>query len=410
MSFRRRRRGRGPGMGRSLQNHNFRLYLVGQGLSQTGMWIQQTAELWVIHQLTGSGTALGIHAVLRFGPLLLFGVYGGLVSDRHNRRKLLITTQALHAAATGTLAVMVWFWSPTALLIYGVVLTQGVVNAIDNPVRRSFLWNLASKQDLGNAVSLHGALATVSRSIGPALAGLLITTVGVEWCFTINALSYGAVLISLFMIDQTALRTVVPVRRRPGQLREGFRYCWDHPRIRLTLILTVVVSSFAWNWNVLLPEYATSVLGGDAALYGSLASLLGVGSFTGALLTTRRSKLGGRHLRVSGMVLAASLLVTALAPALPVAILGLILLGAAGTSFSVGAQTRLQLNADEAMNGRVMALYSVGFAGSKPVGGLLGGWIMDVLGARQAFGFGGIIVTVAVGIIALTSRRRRRFS
>jgi MFS family permease len=387
--------------GRSLRNRNFRVFLVGQGLSNTGMWVQQTAELWVILRLTGSGAALGLHSVLRYGPVLILGVYGGLFTDRMDRRKLLILTQGLHTVATSALTIAAWAGSASLPLIYGVVLAQGLVNAVDNPLRRGFIRDLASDEELANAVSLNGTMSTVTRTIGPAIGGLLITAFGVEWCFGINAVSYVAVLASLFMIDRGALRRFQPVLRGPGQLREGFRYAWSSDWVRTTLILVGVLSTFAWNWAVLLPVYATATFGGDASLYGLLQSLLSIGSFAGALAIARVVRPEGRHLIVWGGILAASLAVTATAPVLAVGIAGLVLLGMAGTSFTIAAQARLQINVDDSMNGRIMALFTVGWVGSKPVGGLLGGWLMDAGGPRAAFGVGAAMVALVVLAAAL---------
>lgn len=391
---------------RSLHNRNFRRYLLGQGVSNTGMWIQQTAELWVILELTGSGAALGLHSVLRFGPVLLLATYGGLIGDRVDRRKLLVLTQGALALAAATLAAVALWSSPTLGLIYAIVLVQGVVNAFDNPLRRAFVRDLTSDEELTNAVSLHSTVATFTRTAGPAVGGVLIAAVGVEWCFVVNALSYGAVLASLAAIDRARLRPSSPVARRRGQLREGFRYAWHTRPIRLTLLFLLVAGVFGWNWNVLLPVYSTDVLGGQAALYGSLVSLLSLGSFIGALLTARKQRLGGRHLLGTGSTVAFALLLVAVAPGMLVAVVALMLLGASGTAFTIGAQTRLQLTAEDAMIGRVMALFSVGFVGARPIGGMVGGWVMDLAGARAAFGAGGLFVTLTAVLMAVEARRR----
>lgn len=372
------------------------------------MWVQQTAELWVILRLTGSGAALGLHSVLRSGPILLFGIYGGLFTDRMDRRKLLIITQGLHTLATSGLTIAAWWHSATLPLVYGVVLVQGLVNAVDNPLRRGFIRDLASDDELANAVSLNGTMGTVTRTVGPAIGGLLITALGVEWCFAINAVSYVAVLVSLFMIERATLRPFQPILRGSGQLREGFRYAWSSEWIRTTLLLVGVLSTFAWNWNVLLPVYATVTLGGGASLYGLLQSLLSAGSFVGAMAMARVVRPRGPHVLAWGGALAASLVVTATAPALPIAIAGLVLLGMAGTSFTIGSQARLQINVDDAMSGRIMALFTVGWVGSKPVGGIIGGWIMDIAGPRMAFGIGGAVVGLAV--LAVGMRRLRKIS
>jgi MFS family permease len=392
-------------VGRSMRNPNFRRYLIGQGISNTGNWMQQTTELWLILELTGSGAALGLYSVFRHGPVLLLGVYGGLFSDRADRRHLLLVTQVLLAAIATTLAVASWVSTPTLILIYFLVAAQGLVNAVDNPLRRTFIRDLTDDRELSNAISLHSTMVTLSRTIGPAVAGLIIASVGVKWSFTINALSYMAVIGSLLAIDKSRLRPSSPVKRGRGQLREGFEYAWRTSVIRNTLMIAGIVSVFAWNWHVLLPGYSISVFEGDAALYGVMVAVLSVGSFVGAIHTAKAGRLGGGHLFLSGSILSAALLLTAAAPGLLVGTVGLILLGASGTSFIIGAQARLQLNVVDQMSGRVMALWSVVFLGSRPIGGVLGGWIMDVSGVRAAFAIGGAAVALTLIASRLLNHR-----
>lgn len=395
-------------VGISLRSRNFRRYLIGQGVSNTGNWIQQTTELWLIFELTGSGTALALHSVFRHGPVLLFGVFGGLVSDRTDRLRLLLATQGLLAAVAATLAVALSISRPTLGLIYALVAAQGVINAVDNPLRRVFLRDLTDDDELSNAVGLHSTMVTVCRTVGPAIGGVLIATIGVNWSFTINAISYAAVIGSLLTIDRSRLRPSSRVQRGRGQLREGFRYAWQRRAIRNTLILASIVSIFAWNWQVLLPGYSSDDFDGDAVQYGLMVATLSAGSIAGALVTARAVRLGGRHLMVSGAVVSFALVVTSIAPSLPVAILGLVLLGASGTSFTIGAQARLQLNVDDQMSGRVMALFSIAFLGSRPIGGLLGGWIMDASGARAAFATGGVVVVITLIVNLFVNRYSKR--
>ncbi len=376
---------------------------MGQGLSHTGMWFQQTAEIWVILQITGSGTAIGMHSVLRFGPLLLLGIPAGLLTDRYNRRRLLIATQTTYAVAAAILALVSFHSYPSLYLIYGMVLVQGILNAIDNPLRRSFVRDLVTDEELANAVSLNSTMATVARFVGPAIAGVLIASVGVPWCFAINAISYGAVLLSLFLLDHRSFRPAVQVSRARGQLREGFRYARHNRRIRRTLVMVTLLSIFVWNWNIILPLYATDAFHGGAALYGWLMSLLSIGSFVGALMAARLVRISGAFFRLTGALLAGGLLVAAVAPWLPLAIAGLVLLGATSTSFMIGAQARLQLESDDAMSGRILALFSVGFVGMRPIGGMITGWVMDLSGPRVAFGMGAVVTTIMV--IALLLRR-----
>ena len=209
-------------------------------------------------------------------------------------------------------------------------------------------------------------------------------------------------------MDRSKLRTEHKLKREPGQLRAGFEYAWSNRRIRRTLLMSIVVFLFAWNWQVVLPVYATKVLDGDTSVYGLLVGLLGVGAFVGTLVVARVRSITGRFFRIVCAALASSLLIAAVAPSLLVAVAGLALLGAAGTSFQIGAQTRLQLESDDIMIGRILALYAVCSVGAKPLAGLLAGTVMDAFGARAAFALGGVAVGVLV--IGLTLGRATRVS
>jgi predicted MFS family arabinose efflux permease len=368
------------------------------------MWMQQTAELWVILQLTGRGSALGLHSVLRFGPVLLFGTYAGLFSDRIDRRRLLIVTQSVLALAAATLAVTSWLAAPRLTLIYGAVMVQGLVNAVDNPLRRGFVRNLVSDEDLTNGVSLNSSVMTLARTVGPALGGVVIASFGVVPCFAINALSFAAVLGTLFRIDSAALRPSEPVARATGQVREGLRYAWQRREIRTALLMITVAGAFVWNWATILPVYADTVLAGGPSLYGFLLSVLSIGAFVGALATTRLVTIHHRHLLVASAIIASALLTVALARPLPAIVAALIVLGAASTALAIGCQARIQLSTDDAVSGRVLALYSVGFVGSKPLGAVMAGWVIDATDARVAFGINAAVMA-AMTIVAGVRRR-----
>lgn len=388
-----------PRMFRSLENRNYRRYVLAHGLSTVGLWLQQTAEIWLILELTGSGTAVGMHPVLRLGPLLLVGTFSGLLTDRVDRRRLLIATQFCHTVSVSVMAAIAWIGRPNLTLVYAVVLAQGLVNAIDNPLRRTFIRDLVTDDDLANAVSLHSSVGTVTRVVGPAIGGLLIAYTGVAWCFTLNALSYIAVLAVLATLRREELRAQVFAPRLPGFIREGISYAWRTPAIKDSLLLVMVAGIFAWNWTVLLPFYATEELGGGATLFGGLASLLGVGAFCGALLMARVEPVRRRHLLTAGGALSAALFLTALAPTLLVAGAALVLLGGTSTAVVVSSQARIQVILQDQMSGRVLALYSVAFAGSKPIGGLLGGWVTELSSSRLAFATGAAVIgAVSLGL------------
>lgn len=388
---------------RSLYNRNFLIYLLGQSVSQVGNWFEQTAELWLIFVITGSATAVGFATTLRFGPLLLFGVQSGLLVDRLDRWKLLLTTQGVYMIATGVLAVAAFAATPNLFVVYAMILVQGVVAAVDNPLRRSFVRDLVTDDDLANAVGLNSTMHTMARAIGPAIAGILIVGVGVAWCFALNSISYGAVLISMLFINRKKFRPTHKVAAAPGQLREGFRYAWANRRIRRSLILATVLGLSTLNWNVILPMYAKDTFGGGADLYGGLVGVLGIGAFVGAVIVARVDRISGAYFRISGAVMAVSFVVVAAAPVLPIAIVGLAVVGAAATAIQILAQARLQLEADDAMSGRILALYSVGLVGTRPIGALLVGWLNDNSGPR--FVFGGFAVIVAIVVVWLQTGR-----
>jgi len=393
---------------RSLRNPSFRTYLVGQAFSQTGNWFQQTAEIWLILQLTGSGAAVGLASALRFGPLLFFGIPAGLLVDRFNRRRLMMTTQAIYALTTGAMAVAAFAASPSLPFIYAMILAQGCVGALDNPLRRSVVRDLVTDHDLANAVSLNSTMHTVARSIGPAVAGFLIVAVGVPWCFAVNSASYGIVFVTLLSLRPSAFRAFVPMPARKGQLREGFTYAWENRRIRRALIMVTVFGLSGLNWNVILPVYSTLTFGGDASQYGLLVAVLGIGALVGGLIVARLTTITGRHFRDVGILMAFAFGIVALAPSLPVAIVGLALLGSAATSFQIFAQTRLQLEADDLFSGRVLAIYSVALVGTKPIGGLIVGLIMDYAGGpRVAFALCGVIAAVMFGAFAWSRAQRQ---
>ena len=395
---------------RSLRNRNFRLYLTGQVISQTGNWFQITAEMWLILLITDSGTAIGVHSVLRFGPLLLLGIPAGLVTDRFDHLKLLAWTQGVTGVTAVVLAVASFSSSPSLLLVYATVLARGIVFAIDNPLRRGFVRDLVSDTELTNAVSLNSSANTVARSLGPAISGITISSAGVAWCFTINALSFIPVIVTLLMLDRSQLRPAQIVGRAKGQVREGLRYAWRSRRIRRTLIMVTVLGLYPLNWIVILPVYATDTFGGDSSLFGFLTSVMAVGAFVGAAVLARLNTIAGAHFRIVGALMALSFAVLAAVPVLWIAIAGLALLGAAGTSFQIAANSRLQHEADDSMSGRILAIYSVALIGTRPIGGLVTGVVVEHSGPQVAFGISSAIVIVIVLTVAFGPASRARLS
>ncbi len=392
---------------RAMSVRNYRLYFVGQLISTTGTWMQSIAQAWLVLQLTGSGVALGITTALQFTPMLLAGAWGGVVADRVDKRRLLVCTQL----AAGLLALVLGLVTVLGVMqlwmIYALALALGAVFAIDNPTRRAFVGEMVGTEHLSNAVSLSSAMFTGARVVGPAIAGLLIARAGVSWCFFANGLSYGAAVAAFVVMRRDEFFAVEPVPKRKGQLREGLRYAWSTPALRLPLVLTAVIGTLAWNFQVVLPLLAKQTFGGDAGTFGAMYALMSVGSVVGALVTAHEARATRRFLLGSALVFGVVLVFAAAAPTLAVEMVVLVAVGAAGIGFTAMANGVLQTECAPEMRGRVMALFSVAFLGSTPIGGPIVGWVSEQLGARAGLWLGGL-ATLAVTAAVISSIRRHR--
>ncbi len=380
-------------------SRNFRLFWTGQIVSVSGTWMQSVAAAWLVLRLTHSGIALGIDMALTFGPMLFLGALGGSLADRHDKRRILITTQAAFAV----LALALWAIVATGIvdlwMVYALSFLQGVVTSIDNPTRQSFFSEMVPARDLPNAVSLNGAVMTGTRVVGPALAGVLIASVGIAWCFLLNGVSYLAVIGGLLAMRPQELR---PNRapREAGAIREGLRYVWRTRALRRPLLLMSVLYLFAFNYSVLMPLFAERTFGGDAGTLGLLLSVMGVGSLAGALVLAGRADPNERRLAQAAIAVGVVTLLVAFAPSLDLAVAGMLPLGIVSIAFFVTANSTLQLSARPDMRGRVMALYGIVFLGSTPFGGPIAGWVGEHLGARVGLAGGGLIA-LATGAFGL---------
>lgn len=387
-------------------SRNFRLFFIGQAISVTGTWMQMVAAAWLVLQLTGSGVALGIDTALAFGPILLFGAFGGAIADRHDKRRILVATQV----AFGVLALALWAIVATDVvqlwMVYGLSFLQGVVTSVDQPTRQSFFAEMVEPRDLPNAVSLNGAVMTGTRIVGPALAGLLIGGVGMQWCFLINAVSYVAVILGLRAMSPAEL-TPTRAPREAGAIREGLRYVWRTAELRRPLVLMSVLYLFSFNFSVLMPLLAERTFGGDAGTLGLLLSVTGVGSLVGALVMAARPGPGERRLALAAIGVGGVTLLVSATPTLGLAIVSMLPLGFATIVFFVTANATLQLTSRPDMRGRVMALYGIVFLGSTPFAGPLAGFVGEHFGARVGFAGGGAIA-LATGLLGLWSMARRR--
>ncbi|HSI80141.1 MAG TPA: MFS transporter [Solirubrobacterales bacterium] len=368
----------------SLEIPNYRRYFAGQLVSLSGNWMQIVAELWLILAITGSGFAVGVATGLQFLPMLLFGLWGGALADRLSKRRLLIATQALMALPALAL------WSLTASgavepwMVYALVFARGAVNAIDHPARQSFVIEMVGPRRVVNAVGLNSVLVHSARILGPAGAGLVIVTLGVATCFLLNAASFLAMLIALRGMDAGELSPAPRPRDGNGGARAALEYVARTPALAIPLAMMALVGTLGFNFQVVLPLLARFTFDGGPGAYTLLAVAIGVGSVAGALVTGARGRVGPGLLIATAAGFGGFALLAAAAPSLGLAAAALVPLGAVTVTFAAGINSTLQLSATPEMRGRVLALYSVVFLGSTPIGGPVSGWLSGVAGARAA--------------------------
>jgi MFS family permease len=382
----------------SLYDRDFRLYWFGHGVSVVGNWIQKVAQAWLVLELTGSGTLLGVTVGLQQLPTLLLTPWGGLLADRVDRRRLLLWTQSIATVPAAVLGLLTATGVVTVWAVMLLALVLGVVEALDKPARHTFVADLVGRERLVNAVALNNTMFNAGKVVGPAIAGVLISTAGVPIAFGLNALSYAAVVWVLLLIPPRP-RTTAPVPRARGQLVEGARYAVRTPNVAAPLALMTVTGLIAYEWTVTLPLFARQTFDGDADLVGLFFSAMGAGAVVGGLALAGVLRATPMRLAGCGLVFSAVLGVTALAPTVLLACVALFLLGAVAVAFRALASSVIQLFSDPAMRGRVVALLLVALGGTSPIGGPLIGWVSEQFGARVGLAAG----AVAAGLAALAT-------
>ncbi len=389
----------------SLSVPNYRRYFTGQSISLIGTWMQTTAQAWLVLTLTDSATDLGLVVALQTLPVLLLGPYGGVIADRVDKRRLMIVLQSLMGVQALVLGLLTLTHRVTFLDVCILAVILGLNNCFENPSRQAFVLEMVGPSDLRNAVSLNSTMVNAARAVGPAVAGLLIATVGTGWCFMINAASFVAVVTSLTTMDRAALQPAPPTARGRGQLREGFRYVARTPELAVPLLMMGLVGMLAYEFQVTLPVAARHVFHGGAEVYGVMTAAMGIGAVVGGLMTAARGKTGLRAMVLASTVFGVVILFAAVAPVLAVEFIALALVGYASVSFLAMGNSTLQLETDPQMRGRVMALWSVAFLGSTPIGGPAIGWVTEQAGARVGLGVGAASCFVAAGFGAIAMRR-----
>lgn len=381
----------------SLAVPNYRLFFIGQLASVMGNWMQTVAQSFLVLQLTGSGTELGLTVAARYAPVFLLGPWGGVVTDRLDRRKLMYATQLCSAALASVFAVLIATGLIRLPMVYLLAIGFGLVNVFDNPVRQSMISDLVGREHLSNAVLLNSITINAARIFGAAAGGLIAAGLGLALCFALNGVSFLVVVLTMLLMDTSRIAQPPRAPRAPRQVREGFRYVGRTPRLLFPLLMVAIVGMLAWEFQVSLPLLASATFHGGAGTYGAMTSVMGAGAVAGGLVSASRKHIGTRALALSAIGWGAAITVAALAPTLPIEYAVLLFVGYGSITFNAYGKIALQMTAQPDMRGRVMALWALAWVGSTPIGGPIVGWVGEHLGARWGLLVGGI-PTLAIGL------------
>jgi MFS family permease len=392
----------------ALRVPNFRIYLSAHAVASTGTWMQNIALEWLVLELSGSPAAVGIAMACQFLPMLLIGMYGGVIADRYPKRAVLMVTQTLNGLLSGALAVLTITGHVRVEHVYVFALAAGLVFVVDNPTRQVFVNEVVPGRYVRNAIALNAAVFQTSRLIGPAVAAVMIATVGSGWAFAANAASYLAPLAGLLLIRSADLLPTPAVERAPGQLRSALRYVAARPHVAWTIVLVGVVGTFGLKFPVVLTAMADETFAGGPELYGLFNVVLAVGSVAGALVSGGRTYTRLRTIVLAGAAFGAAQFAAALAPGLGVFLVALVAMGMVNLAFQAMANSSVQSWVDPEVRGRVMGLYMLAFVGGTPLGGPVIGWITDAFGARVGMAVCGLLPLFAAVVVAGVLARHAR--
>ncbi|HEX5165904.1 MAG TPA: MFS transporter [Thermomicrobiales bacterium] len=409
-----RKRSRLPKGLAAFKHRNYRLFYFGQLISVTGTWMQTLAQSWLVLSLTSSAFLLGLVSVFQFAPMLVLGLFAGLVADRMPKRKLLVGTQAISAVLAGTLAILTFTDAIQLWQVYLLAFLLGVNNAFDMPTRQAFVVEMVGKEDLTNAIALNSSIFNAARIVGPGIAGALLAAFGPAVCFAINSVSYIAVISGLLMMRIAPLARVHISQRRLEQIREGLQYVRRTPEILRPVLLVGFVATFGMNTNIWVPLLAKNDLDSGASGFGLLMSSMGVGALTGALgLAFLVSSVKRWMLFSTAGSLGVALLFLALAGAIPLAIpiamFVMAIIGLFSTTTMALANTTVQSASPDELRGRIMSVYTTVFTGTAPFGALVASAIANRFGTPVSLLIGGIVTLLAVAVVLLTGGAKLAF-
>ncbi len=389
----------------SLRHRNFRLYFIGQLVSNTGNWLTNVALTLLVLKITGSGLRVGVLAACQYGPMMILSPYGGAIADRFSKRRSLIVTQTLEMAQSVGLAIAAFLPHPPLMALYILALAGGVFLAFDNPLRRSFVTEMVAPEDLPNAIVLYSTIVNASRIGGPALAGVLIVSVGYGWCFALDAASYLAVLVCLVLMRENELHGSGVVADRKGAVRAGLRYVFDTPPLWISFMLLAIVGTLSYNFSVTLPIFVTRSLHSSERTFTLLYSTFSAGAVVCSLFIAHRGLTRMRDVILGAMLLGAAMLLLAPVPSVMLAVPIIFGVGMASILYMTATTAIAQTEAKREMHGRVLALQTVLIGGPMAVGGPILGALADAWGGRAPIILGGIAALAAAALGSWASRR-----
>ena len=394
----------------SLRHRNFQLFFAGQLISLIGTWMQNTAQGWLVYQLTNSKLMLGIVAAAGSAPMILFSIWGGSVADRYPKRTVVVMTQTMMMVLAFTMAALVWSGAIKPVHIVVLAALAGLAMAFDMPARQAFMIEMTSREDLINAVSLNSSVVNGARVVGPSAAGLLIAHVSMAMCFFLNGLSFIAVIAGLLLMRLPPFVPKARTSSAAAHALEGFSYVWRNRRMRTLLILFAVVGIFGWSYSVMMPAFATDVLRVGPREYGLLLSANGLGALLGALTVATLGHSFDRRVLVLGglCVFSVMLLLLTLVTQYYLALVFLAVAGWGMLLFFSTTNTLLQTGASDEMRGRVMGVWTLIFGGMTPLGGLAAGTLSHYFGVRLAMAVGALVCAGAAGVVYVIGRRAER--
>jgi MFS family permease len=384
----------------SLRRHrNYRLYFGGQLVSQIGTWLQNAAQAWLVLDLTHSATAVGVLSFCLYTPYALLGLIGGALADRWDRQRVLVVTQSAMAACATALAVVAYLHVDSVLVIFGIAIVRGTVVAFNNPARQALMIQLVGRSELPNAIALNSSLNNATRIIGPAIAGVLIATVGVAMCFALNAISFVPIVVALAAMRPAEFHPSGVRGRTPllESIRAGLGYARRTKTVAVVLSMLFVVSTVSINFDVVLPVLARITMHGGPQTYGFITAMFGLGAFTGAVMAASRRKVSRGLLLGASAGFGIAQCIVASQRSLAGVVLALFATGICYTLYTASSNAMVQLAAPPHMQGRIAGLYNYVFLAAGPLGSLLAGWLADRGGAPLALLAGGIAAIVMAG-------------